>query len=95
METVSLILLLLLAVVLSDLLSRALASSLPLTIPKPLIQVAFGAAMGLFPSLVTTLEPEVFFLLPQMKRFTPEEVILINMHGAFAPFLFVTNHSDR
>ncbi|CAN5834579.1 Na+/H+ antiporter [soil metagenome] len=63
METVSLILLLLLAAVLSDLLSRALASSLPFTIPKPLIQVAFGAAMGLFPSLVTTLEPEVFFLL--------------------------------
>ncbi len=63
METVSLTLQLPFAVVLSDLLARALASALPFTIPKPLIQVAFGAVMGLFPSLVFRLEPEVFFLL--------------------------------
>ncbi|MEO8300034.1 MAG: sodium:proton antiporter, partial [Burkholderiales bacterium] len=63
MDTVSLTLLFLLAVVLSDLLARALASILPFTIPKPLIQVAVGAVMGLFPALVVTLEPEVFFLL--------------------------------
>ena len=49
--------------VISDVLARALASALPFTIPTPLIQVAFGAVMGLFPSLVVTLEPEVFFLL--------------------------------
>ncbi|MEO5794088.1 MAG: Na+/H+ antiporter [Rhodoferax sp.] len=63
MHSVTITLLLLLAVVLSDLLSRALESSLPFTIPKPLIQVAFGVVMGLFPSLVVTLEPGVFFLL--------------------------------
>ncbi|MEO6279784.1 Na+/H+ antiporter [Roseateles sp.] len=63
MDTVSLTLLFLLAVVLSDLLARALASILPFTLPTPLIQVAFGAVMGLFPALVVTLQPEVFFLL--------------------------------
>jgi len=63
MDAVSVTLFLLLAVVLSDLIARALASVLPFTIPKPLIQVAFGAAMGLIPSMVVSLDPEVFFLL--------------------------------
>jgi len=32
---------------------------------------------------------------PQMKTFMSEEGILINIPGAYAPFLFVTNYSGR
>lgn len=37
----------------------------------------------------------VSFHLRQMKMFMPEEGIPIKMPGAYAPFLFVTNHSDK
>ncbi len=59
METITLILVLLLAVVVSGVISRAL----PLAIPRPLVQIALGAAVGLVANWRITLDPEVFFLL--------------------------------
>ena len=63
METVAVILILLLAVVLSDFIARLLQRLLPFSIPRPLIQVALGALIGLASPLVVTLDPQVFFLL--------------------------------
>jgi Na+/H+ antiporter len=58
-ETISIALVLLLAVVLSSFLSRML----PLPIPRPLLQIALGGAIGLVADFRVTLNPEIFFLL--------------------------------
>ncbi len=57
METVTIILVLLLAVVVSGFASQMLP------IPRPLVQIAFGVAIGLATSLRVDLNPEIFFLL--------------------------------
>jgi monovalent cation/hydrogen antiporter len=59
LETISIILLLLLAVILSGILSRAI----PFPLPRPLVQIALGAAIGLVADWRVTLDPEIFFLL--------------------------------
>lgn len=59
METVTIVLALLFAVVVSGFASRAL----PLPIPRPLVQIALGAAIGLAADWRVTLDPEIFFLL--------------------------------
>lgn len=59
METVTLVLTLLFAVVVSGILARLL----PLPIPRPLVQIALGAAVGLVADWRVTLDPEIFFLL--------------------------------
>jgi monovalent cation/hydrogen antiporter len=59
METVSLVLLLLLAVVASSALTRMA----PIGIPAPLVQIAFGAVIGLSTNIRVELDPELFFLL--------------------------------
>ena len=59
MEIVAIVLVLLLAVVLSGFISRAL----PLPIPRPLVQIAFGAGLGFLTDYTVPLNPEVFFLL--------------------------------
>jgi Na+/H+ antiporter len=58
-ETISIILVLLLAVVVSSFLSRAV----PLPIPRPLWQIAIGGAIGLIADFRVELNPEIFFLL--------------------------------
>ncbi|CCW17637.1 Na+/H+ antiporter [Sphingobium indicum BiD32] len=55
----SIVLILLLAVVMSG----AIARMLPLAIPRPLVQIAIGAAIGISGTFRATLEPEIFFLL--------------------------------
>nr|WP_218625159.1 Na+/H+ antiporter [Sphingomonas sp. dw_22] len=50
---------LLFAVVVSGVVSRAL----PLAIPRPLVQIALGGAVGLVADWRVTLDPEIFFLL--------------------------------
>lgn len=59
METITLILALLFAVVVSGVISRAL----PLAIPRPLVQIALGAVVGLVADWRVALDPEIFFLL--------------------------------
>jgi CPA1 family monovalent cation:H+ antiporter len=59
LETITLILVLLFAVVVSGVMSRAL----PLAIPRPLVQIALGAVIGLVANWRVTLDPEIFFLL--------------------------------
>ncbi len=59
METITIVLLLLLAVVLSDSLSRFL----PWPIPLPLVQIAFGAGVGFITDFGVELNPEIFFAL--------------------------------
>ena len=59
METITIVLLLLLAVVVSGILSRAV----PLPLPRPLFQIALGAAIGLVADWRVELDPEIFFLL--------------------------------
>ncbi len=59
METVSVVLILLLAVVLSGAVSRML----PFAIPTPLVQIALGALIGLAAGLRVELDPELFLLL--------------------------------
>lgn len=59
MHTVTTVLLLLLAVVVTASISRML----PVAIPRPLVQIAFGAAIGLVAPLRVDLDPELFFLL--------------------------------
>ncbi|WP_062111367.1 Na+/H+ antiporter [Aureimonas sp. AU40] len=78
METVTIALVLLLAVVASGLLARIL----PLPVPRPLFQIALGAAIGLFADIRVTLDPEIFFLLflPPLLfldgwRIPPEELV--------------------
>ncbi|ETI64538.1 sodium:proton antiporter [Sphingobium sp. C100] len=59
METITIVLLLLLAVIVSGIVSRAV----PLPLPRPLFQIALGAAIGLVADWRVTLDPEIFFLL--------------------------------
>ncbi|QPI75469.1 Na+/H+ antiporter [Sphingobium sp. Cam5-1] len=59
METITIILLLLLAVIISGIVSRAV----PLPLPRPLFQIALGAVIGLTADWRVTLDPEIFFLL--------------------------------
>lgn len=59
METVSIILILLLAVVVSGAISRML----PIAIPLPLVQIALGGAIGLVATVRVELDPELFLLL--------------------------------
>lgn len=59
METITIILVLLLAVVVSAFLSRML----PVPIPRPLVQIALGGVISLSTNLHVELNPEVFFLL--------------------------------
>ncbi|WP_448950947.1 Na+/H+ antiporter [Labrys neptuniae] len=59
METISVILLLLLAVVVSGTLARML----PIVLPLPLVQIGFGAVIASFASFKVELDPQVFFLL--------------------------------
>jgi len=59
LETITIVLLLLLAVVVSGILSRAV----PLPLPRPLFQIALGAAIGLVADWRVELDPEIFFLL--------------------------------
>jgi len=59
MESISIVLVMLLAVVLSGVLSRILPGAFPL----PLVQIAFGAIIALATNVSITLNPEIFFLL--------------------------------
>ncbi|WCT75096.1 Na+/H+ antiporter [Sphingomonas naphthae] len=59
MESVSIVLFLLLAVVVSGALSRML----PVSLPTPLVQILFGAIIGLSTSHRVDLDPELFLLL--------------------------------
>jgi CPA1 family monovalent cation:H+ antiporter len=58
-ETITIVLALLSAVVVSGVASRLL----PLPIPRPLVQIALGAVIGLIADWRVTLDPEIFFLL--------------------------------
>lgn len=59
METISLVLVLLLAVVISGFIARAL----PIAVPLPLVQIALGAAVASVTSDPVELSPDIFFLL--------------------------------
>ncbi len=59
LETITIILILLLAVVVSGVVSRML----PLPVPRPLVQIALGGVIGLAANWRVTLDPEIFFLL--------------------------------
>jgi CPA1 family monovalent cation:H+ antiporter len=59
LETITIILILLLAVIVSGILSRAV----PLPLPRPLFQIGLGALVGLVAEWRVTLDPEIFFLL--------------------------------
>ncbi|WP_420142119.1 Na+/H+ antiporter [Sphingomonas sp.] len=59
METITIVLFLLLAVVVSGVLSRAI----PVSLPRPLFQIALGGLIGLVADWRVTLDPEIFFLL--------------------------------
>ncbi|MFT3964949.1 MAG: Na+/H+ antiporter [Sphingobium sp.] len=59
MESVTIVLVLLLAVIVSGILSRVI----PVSLPKPLFQIALGAAIGLVADWRVTLDPDIFFLL--------------------------------
>lgn len=59
METITIVLVLLVAVVVSGLASRLL----PLPIPRPLVQIVLGSMIGLVANLHVDLDPQIFFLL--------------------------------
>lgn len=59
MEIITLVLTLLFAVVVSGILARLLA----FPVPRPLVQIALGAAIGLVADWRVTLDPNIFFLL--------------------------------
>lgn len=59
MDTITIILILLLAVVVSSFVSRVV----PFSVPLPLVQIAIGACIGLIADLRVTLNPDIFFLL--------------------------------
>ena len=59
LETITIVLVLLAAVVVSGALSRLL----PVPIPRPLVQIVLGGAIGLAANWRVTLEPDIFFLL--------------------------------
>jgi monovalent cation/hydrogen antiporter len=58
-DTITIVLLLLLAVVVSGFVSRAL----PLPVPRPLVQIALGGIIALSTNLRVELNPEIFFVL--------------------------------
>lgn len=58
MQTISIVLVLLIAVVVSGIVARIFPS-----IPRPLIQIALGGVIAAFGDWGVTLEPEIFFLL--------------------------------
>ena len=59
METITIVLALLFAVVLSGIIARML----PFPLPRPLVQIALGAVIGLMADWRVTLDPQIFFLL--------------------------------
>lgn len=59
MESISIVLILLLAVVVSGAISRML----PVALPTPLVQIALGFVVGLTAHFRVTLDPELFMLL--------------------------------
>lgn len=59
MDIITTVLVLLVAIVVSGILSRAM----PYSIPRPLVQIALGAAIGLSVDLRVVLDPDIFFLL--------------------------------
>lgn len=59
METITIVLVMLLAVVVSGVAARLL----PIKIPLPLVQIAFGAAIGSVSGWRVVLDPDIFFLL--------------------------------
>lgn len=59
METITIVLALLFAVVMSGIVARLL----PFSLPRPLVQIALGALIGLAADWRVTLDPEIFFLL--------------------------------
>jgi Na+/H+ antiporter len=59
LETITIVLALLFSVVVSGVVSRLL----PLPVPRPLVQIALGALIGLAANWRVTLDPEIFFLL--------------------------------
>ncbi|RXZ35675.1 Na+/H+ antiporter [Sphingomonas desiccabilis] len=59
MESVTIVLVLLLAVVISGAVSRMV----PFTVPAPLVQIALGATIGLAADWRVALDPELFFFL--------------------------------
>jgi len=59
LETITIVLILLVAVVASGFVSRML----PLPVPRPLVQIALGGMIGLVANLRVELDPEIFFLL--------------------------------
>src|SRR5690349_15694931 len=62
-DTVTVALFLMLAVVVSGVLSRMLSRAQPVAVPRPLVQVALGAAVALVSNLRVPLDPALFFLL--------------------------------
>lgn len=67
METITIVLLLLLAVIRSGIFSRIV----PLPLPRPLFRIALGAVIGVVVDWRGTLDPEIFFL-----RFLPPLLFL-------------------
>ncbi|MBN8803834.1 MAG: Na+/H+ antiporter [Sphingopyxis terrae] len=59
MESITVVLLLLVAVIVSGIVSRIV----PLPLPRPLFQIALGAAIGMIGDWRVELDPEIFFLL--------------------------------
>jgi CPA1 family monovalent cation:H+ antiporter len=59
LESITIVLVLLIAVVVSGFASRML----PVPIPRPLVQILLGGMIGLVPDLRVDLDPEIFFLL--------------------------------
>jgi CPA1 family monovalent cation:H+ antiporter len=59
LQTITIVLVLLFAVVVSGVLARLL----PIPVPRPLVQIALGAVIGLAADWRVTLDPEIFFLL--------------------------------
>lgn len=52
-----------LGLVLAVVVSAVLSGVLPVAIPRPLVQITLGAAIGLVSHLRVELDPEIFFLL--------------------------------
>lgn len=61
LDAISTSLTLLMIVVVSGFVGRSIAGVFP--IPRPLVQIAFGAVAGLVPQLEINLNPDIFFLL--------------------------------
>ena len=59
MDTITVVLVLILAVVVSG----SVANMLPWPVPQPLLQITLGGFIGLLADLRVELSPDVFFLL--------------------------------